>query len=124
MPEPTNPYAAPQTPLQELPTAFQLPPAKERNFLLQGFVAGLQLGGIASLFITTLGVFTWGKDTTLIGMLGVLVGVIFFSTVIGTMIGGTIQLLALLFGGSPCEAEAHNARQEFDNTGFTPPSLM
>ncbi len=119
-----NPYAAPQTPLQQLPLAIKLLPAKRRNHLLQGIVAGLLLGGIASSFIITLGVVTWGKDLTLLSMLWVLVSVIFFSTVIGTMIGGIVQLLSMLFGGSPREVEELSAQQGFDNKGFTPPSRM
>lgn len=122
MPVTFNPYAAPQTPLQDLPSS--LPPPKGRSFLMQGVIAGLQLGGLASFFIVAIMLFTWGKDSTPLGLLKVVLGVMFFSTLVGTMFGGTIQLLALVFGGSPRENEEHNARQEFDNTGFTPPNMV
>ena len=123
MRESFNPYAAPQTPLQELPPTITLPPAKQRNHLLQGIVAGLQLGVIAALMIITLGVVIWGKEYSMLGMLWLLVGIVLISTVIGTVIGGIVQLLSMLFGGPPRLDEEHSTPQEIDNTGFTPPNI-
>jgi hypothetical protein len=116
-----NPYAAPQAPLQELRPAITLPPAKSQNHLLQGIVTGLLLGVIAALLIITRAVVIWGAYSIL-GVLWLLVGIVLIGTVIGAMVGGIVQLLAMLLGKPSRLDEEPLTQQEIDNAGFTPPN--
>ena len=95
-----NPYAAPQAELRPSANADSLTSATQPKYLRQGIIAGLQLGGIACLFFIGLRIFTWDKNSTLRGLFWYCLSALLFCLLLGTIIGGMVQLFSRIFSRS------------------------
>jgi hypothetical protein len=127
-----NPYAAPQAELRPSSDVGPLASAHTK-YLRQGLVAGMQLGGLAAVFVVVGYIMTWGQGSTVTALVLIPVIVFLVFTFIGFVIGFIVQLIAMLFGAAPSdslipslpfpslEPPEYSAGQELDKTGHYPP---
>lgn len=133
LPADENPYAAPQAELRSLPSASSSSGDIGRNYLAQGSVAGLQMGGFGAFTVIVIYVFSWHASSSVPTLVLISLGIILGCTLVGVLVGGAVQLFAMLFGVQPelpslpspsLESSEATASQELDKTGIHPPTMF